>query len=464
MNNLILNVDSYKFSHYLQYPPGTDGYYGYLESRGGRYGSTVFFGLQYHLKEYLSGSRIDMKDVEEAATFAKSHGVPFPYEGWSKVANAHAGKLPIRIRAVPEGTVVPVNNVLMTVETTDPELFWLGSWLETMFVRACWYPTTVATQSYYIKKKIYEYLEATANSPKSEIDFKLHDFGARGVSSRESAGIGGLAHLVNFKGSDTVEGVLFGQKYYDCEMAGFSIPAAEHSTITSWGKDGESAAYRNMVSQFGKRGSLVAVVSDSYDIYNAVENLWGGELLKEVQESGATIVIRPDSGNPPEVVLKILQILERKVGMDNNLRGYKVLPSYYKIIQGDGVNEESIEEILHEMKTHGYSASNIAFGMGGALLQQLNRDTQKFAFKCSEITINRNPVPVSKSPVTDPGKKSKSGRLRLVKGYKGYSTVSEEWKPTHPQPDILETVFENGKILKETTLDEVRARAWSNVS
>lgn len=452
--NIILDTDSYKASMGpYQYPPGTDGMYSYFESRGGRYGNVLFFGLQYLLKEFLTDSVVTPGDVNDAKEFFDAHGEPFNYEGWMRIANHHKGMLPLRIKAVPEGTVVPTHNILMSVESTDPECFWLVTWLETMLVRA-WFPCTVATQSFHIKKIIWEYLSATSNDAKGELPFKLHDFGSRGVSSRESAGIGGMAHLVNFMGSDTIEGVRFANHYYNEKMAAFSIPAAEHSTITSWGRENEVDAYRNMVKQFAKPGKILACVSDSYNIWNAVENLWGDTLRDEVKDSGATLVIRPDSGNPPEVVLKCLQILERKVGMEKNLRGFKVLPKYFRLIQGDGVNEESINEILSTMKVNGYSASNIAFGMGGALLQQLNRDTQKFAYKCSEVTVNGQPREVFKDPITDKGKKSKAGRLSLVLRDGQLQTI-----PGETRDSMLIPVFENGKMLVETNLDDVRKRS-----
>lgn len=458
-SNLILDTDSYKSSHFLQYSPRTSAMFSYLESRGGRYGSTVFFGLQYLLKEYLT-TPVTKEDVDEAEAFFTAHGEPFPKAAWMRVVDRFDGHLPVRIRAVPEGTVVPTHNVLLTAESTDTEVgsestFWITSWLETAFVRL-WYPVTVATQSFYIKKILWDALNESSDDPRGELPFKLHDFGSRGVSSRESAGIGGMAHLVNFQGSDTVEGVRFAQHYYGVSggMPAFSIPASEHSTITSWGRENEVDAYRNMVNQFAKPGKIVACVSDSYDLWNVVENVWGGMLHDEVKESGATLVIRPDSGEPKDVVLKCLQILERKVGMTKNLRGFKVLPKYFRVIQGDGVNEDSIREILQTIMANGYSASNLAFGMGGALLQQVNRDTQKFAFKCSEVTTNGKSVPVFKDPITDKGKKSKSGRLDLVLDNGQFRTVVG---PT--QGSALETVFENGKVLKTYTLDEVRANA-----
>ncbi len=449
--NLILDTDSYKASHWLQYPPGTTAIYSYLESRGGKYAQTVFFGLQYILKKYLS-QPVEIWMVEEAKQFFQAHGEPFNEEGWMYIAQNLKGQLPIRIRAVAEGSVVPTHNVLMTIESTDPKAFWLVSWLETLLLRV-WYPTTVATQSWHLKQIIFNYLHKTADDPEAEIGFKLHDFGARGVSSCESSGIGGMSHLVSFQGSDTVQGVLYANHYYQHPMAAYSIPAAEHSTITAWQREGEAAAYQNMLNQFAKPGSLVAVVSDSYDIWNAVDHLWGEQLRQQVIDSGATLVIRPDSGDPATVVGKVLEILDRRFGSMINSKGYKVL-NHVRVIQGDGVNEQSLVEILETVEKLGFSITNVAFGMGGALLQKLNRDTQKFAVKCSQVVVNGEEISVYKDPVTDPGKRSKKGRLDLLKVEGEYQTVAET-KETVSISKLV-TVYENGLIAKEYTFDQVR--------
>jgi nicotinamide phosphoribosyltransferase len=456
--NLILDTDSYKASHWQQYPPGTTGMYSYLESRGGTYGQTVFFGLQYLLKEYLAGSVVEPADVDEAEAFFAAHGEPFNRAGWDRIALHFKGQLPIRIRALPEGTVLPVRNLLLSVESTDPETFWVVSWLEAILVRL-WYPITVATLSHYAKRSILEALNTSAEDPLAELPFKLRDFGSRGVSSHESAGIGGMSHLVNFLSSDTAAGIRFANHYYGCPMAGFSIPASEHSTVTSWGKERELSAYRNLVTRFCKPGKIVACVSDSYDIFNAIENLWGDELAEEVEQSGGTLVIRPDSGDPTAVVLRCLEILERKVGMTRNSKGYKVLPNHFRLLQGDGVNPDSIRTILSEMLRNRYSASNIAFGMGGGLLQQVNRDTQKFAFKCSEVTVDGKAVKISKEPVTDAGKRSKAGRLSLIEEHGKLVTVEGQLADS-----LVEPVFENGKILREVGFAEVRERAMQGLA
>jgi nicotinamide phosphoribosyltransferase len=454
--NLILDTDSYKASHWLQYPPGTTAMYSYLESRGGKYAQTVFFGLQYILKEYLT-QPVELWMVEEAKQFFQAHGEPFNEEGWRYIAEDLNGRLPIRIRAVAEGSVVPVQNVLMTIESTDPKTFWLVSWLETLLLRV-WYPTTVATQSWHLRQIIFDYLQKTADAPEAEIGFKLHDFGARGVSSCESSGIGGMSHLVSFQGSDTVQGVLYANHYYQHPMAAYSIPAAEHSTITAWQREGEVAAYQNMLNQFAKPGSLVAVVSDSYDIWHAVDKLWGEQLRQQVIDSGATLVIRPDSGNPAAVVGKVLEILDERFGSVVNSKGYKVL-QHVRVIQGDGINEQSLVEILETVEKKGFSLTNVAFGMGGALLQKLNRDTQKFAVKCSQVVVNGKDISVYKDPVTDPGKRSKRGRLDLVKTEGSYQTVAETEETRTLSK--LETVYENGSLSKEYSFDEVRNQAMS---
>ena len=459
--NIILNTDSYKVSMFKQYPAGTTGVYSYIESRGGRYDSTVMFGLQAFIKEYLL-EPITQADIDIADEILTAHGEPFNRSGWQYILDNHAGYLPVTIRAVPEGTVVPVKNVLATIENTDPECFWLTTWLETTLLRAVWYPVTVATQSWTIKRVILDYLEKTGDP--TLIDFKLHDFGARGVSSFESASIGGAAHLVNFMGTDTISGILFAREYYNAGVAGFSIPAAEHSTITSWGRDGEVDAYRNMLNQFAKPGAIVAIVSDSYDVFNAVENLWGGELRQQVIDSGATIVIRPDSGDPLIICRQLVEKLANKFGTTTNAKGFKVLNNV-RLIQGDGVNEHTIRMILGDFMVRGFSADNIAFGMGGALLQQLDRDTQQFAMKCSSAEINGKWIDVQKDPVTDSGKKSKAGRVTLWTNSGGEFasgvTAPTGWtdKGIGGWTDALQEVFRNGKLVSEITFDQVRANA-----
>jgi len=456
---LILNTDSYKASHWLQYPPGTRHVFSYIEARGGTLPYTVFFGLQALLKEYLCRP-VQAADIELAAELWAAHGLPFHREGWEHIVREHGGRLPVRIRAVPEGTRVPVGQVLLTIENTDPACYWLPSYLETALLRV-WYPTTVATHSHATRQLIAAAL-AQSGSPEG-LAFKLHDFGARGVSSLESAVLGGMAHLVNFQGTDTMSAVLGARTYYGEPMAGFSIPAAEHSTITAWGRDGEVDAYRNMVARFAKPGALLAVVSDSYDLDAAVQRLWGGTLREQVIASGATVVIRPDSGDPTTVVLRTVQALDAAFGSDLNAKGYKLL-RHVRVIQGDGITRASIASILAALQAAGYSADNIAFGQGGALLQQVSRDSLGFAMKASAVQVDGAWREVFKDPATDPAKRSKAGRLTLLRQGERYQTVRLD-SPEHAQAvaegatELLRPVYEDGRLLVDDRFAAIRARA-----
>lgn len=457
--NPILNTDSYKTSHFLQYPPNTEYVSSYIESRGGSYPYTLFYGLQILLKNENELFRIYDQDIEEAEEVLTAHGVPFNKQGWQYILDVHDGYFPLRIQAVKEGTVLPTKNVLVQVTNTDPKVPWLTSYIETALLRAIWYPTTVATRSYFIKQIMKKYLEKSGADVDACIPFMLHDFGFRGVSSFESAGIGGSGHLVNFMGTDTLAALKYAKEYYGENMAAFSIPAAEHSTITAWGEYGEKEAFKNMLAQFGGPGKILAVVSDSFDIYNAVKNYWGEDLRDKVKNMGGRLVIRPDSGDPTIVPVEIIEILGEKFGYELNRKGYKVLPPCVRVIQGDGVNEVSIEQCLKNLTNKHWSAENIVFGMGGEMLQTPNRDTQRWAMKANAIKLagNKEWSPVSKRPVTDPSKASKSGRLALV-GSSGlgsytYRTVPENEANGH---NLLEDVWMNGELLRNQTFKEIR--------
>jgi nicotinamide phosphoribosyltransferase len=452
--NPILNTDSYKLSHWLQYPPGTEEISSYVESRGGPFAQTLFFGLQPFLIDYLSRP-ITRAQIDEAEEVAQAHGLPFNRAGWLDLLARHGGAMPVEINALPEGTVLPPRHVLAQIHNTDPAFPWLVSYLETALLRAIWYPTTVASLSFACKQVIRRALEETSDDALGQLPFKLHDFGARGVSSLESAMLGGMAHLVNFRGTDTLAALPAARRYYNEPMAGFSIPAAEHSTITAWGRDGEASAYANMLKQFGKPGGLVAVVSDSYDLFHAIGEIWGGALREQVLATGGTLVVRPDSGHPATIVRQTVALLAEKFGAQRNAKGFDVLNPAVRVIQGDGVDIDSIGEILAELKSAGFAADNVAFGMGGALLQRLDRDTLRFAMKASAIKIGGEWRDVYKAPATDPDKASKPGRLALRKGPQGFETLRLEH--CRAAENRVIPVFRDGKLLKQWTFAEIRA-------
>ncbi|XP_065918647.1 nicotinamide phosphoribosyltransferase-like [Dysidea avara] len=457
--NIIFITDSYKVSHHKQYPPNTHTVYSYFESRGGVYPETVFFGLQYILKKYFVGSVVTKEKIAEAKAVYDAHLGPgiFNEKGWIYIVEKHNGRLPIRIKAVPEGTVLPYKNVLFTVENTDPNCYWLTNYLETILVEV-WYPMTVATLSRAFKEVIIKYLSETADNLDG-LPLKLHDFGCRGCSSLESAALGGAAHLVNFEGTATIAAIIMARDYYGCPMAGYSRPGSEHSTMNTWGRENEVDAFRNMLTQFPN--GTVACVSDSYNIWEACGKLWGEELKDLVEDRGkrgvGPLVVRPDSGDPPTTVVKVLTILGEKFGTTLNNKGYKLLPSYLRVVQGDGISYDTLGKILAHMKENGWSADNVAFGCGGGLLQKVNRDTQKCAYKCSYALVDGKDVNVFKEPITDMGKKSKKGRLTLE--YDNGQWLTTQEGTGNPDKDQLVVVYENGFLIKDWTFNEIRTKA-----
>ena len=417
MNSLpvILDTDAYKASHSFQYPSDMTMQQIYLESRGGAFDKVVFFGIKYLVTELQKGFTLDQ--IYKANAYFKRVGVLFDLDAWVAMFHRNVrpdeqvANFPVEIRSFKEGTIVPVGTPLMTITSLDKKAPWIVGYLETFFMRI-WYPTTVATLSWHIKQVIKQNMLETCDSL-DKLPFMLNDFGSRGVSSGESAALGGLAHLVNFSGTDTMAAVhLLDELYVDGHsILAASVPAAEHSTITTWGRDNEREAYENMLHQFAKPGAIVSIVCDSYDLWNSLEKIWGEELKDKVVQSGATVVLRPDSGDPVSVVTKSLDILAEKFGVTFNSKGFKLLKNV-RLIQGDGVNLDSIKAILDKMKQMGYSADNICFGMGGALLQGVNRDTLRFAMKtCAIKRGDSKAIPIFKDPMTDPGKRSKPGPI-----------------------------------------------------
>lgn len=463
-SNLILATDSYKVSHWRQYPredgkPRMTYMSDYFTSRGGKYKYIQFIGLQYYLIAFLS-KRISKRDVDEASVIFAAHfgnASYFPYDGWMKVVTKYNGRLPIRIRALPEGMVVPVQTPLFVVESMDPELFWLVSWVEGILQKV-WYPTTVATADFHTKLELWKRAVKTQDNP--NVDFQLHDFGYRGASSDESAAIGGGAALLNFLGTDTVPALTHLMAYYGAELVpGFSIAASEHSTMTTWGltAKGEKAAFLNMIHEFGK-GPIFACVSDSRNIFDAVSKTWGEELRAEVVAMPATLVIRPDSGDPVEIVTEIVRLLDQQFGSTINGKGYKVL-NKVRVIQGDGIGHDGvIGQILDSIIALGFSSENVAFGMGGGRLQKFDRDTQKFAIKCSLAEIDGELVEVFKDPVTDPGKKSHKGYVDVIYDEDGEAVTIDGLRGPHPD-SLMSVCFEHGVVLIEEKWADIRARA-----
>lgn len=475
--NPIFDTDSYKLGHFRSYPNGLTSLFGHFLARGGRFQESTIAGMQLFLHRYMS-KPVTLSHINEMARFAPDHGLPFNEDGWRDILINHDGMLPVRIRCIPEGLVVPTGNALYTVESTAPKHAWLQTYVETKLARL-WYPSTVAIASRESKKVIKRFLDATSDDPDGEIEFKLHDFGARGVTCYEQSEIGGAAHLFNFQGSDTLAGIRAANHYYHSDMAGFSLPATEHSVMTALGRAGEMHVamdfiQKELVLRQLPPGvpKLAACVADAYDVYEFTRQVSSGDFKKYIKASGGTFVLRPDSGDPLVVLPKIFDILRNNFKDECyvNKKGFMCLPNYFRVIQGDGINIDSMEDILALLSRLGWSASNIAFGSGGGLLQQWTRDTQKWKLACSGATIDGVRRGICKDPVTDSGKRSMSGRVDLVDEGCDEICDDETYEPIYRTalvPDrlsqcfsnsVLHTVYENGEILVDTTLDECRQR------
>jgi len=480
--NLILASDGYKYSHHRFYGAEMTKMISYCESRGGKFSETVFYGLQIFLKQYLEGIAITTEEIDQAQEILGSQlGIfgrddVFDRSKFDYIVEKHGGKLPIAIKAVPEGTVVNTKNVLFVIESLDDNCAWLTNFLESLLLQV-WYPITVATLSREVKKIVLKAFNKCTSYDEATIDFLvqfvLNDFGFRGTSSVQSASVGGSAHLVNFRGSDTVVASdLIREMYNTNTVYGLSIPATEHSIMTLKGEEGELDMMRRVLTTFPT--GLVACVSDSYNIFRACSQYWGQDLIDLILSRPATpgnqLVIRPDSGHVIRTLKEIFSILFDKFGYTVNEKGYKVLPPQVRVIQGDGVNLNSIIEIYQMLEDEKISPENLALGMGGKLLQaDIDRDTQNFATKACSAIVDGKKVDIIKSPtemdadgnISQSFKKSKKGELKLVLNDDGrtYRTVTSLDAEYDHVKDELVPVFRMGEILVDYGFEEIRERA-----
>lgn len=462
MNSPVLCTDAYKLTHWKQYPAGTERIYSYLESRGGAYHETVFFGLQMILQRIKDNlTACDLKSPDRISRNIFGTPLYFNQQGWYNLLEEYQGLLPIRIKAVPEGSVVPTGIPLMTIENTDEKYPWLTNYVESLLLQI-WYPTTIATMGYNIRKTLERHYRE-AGIEYCQNHFALNDFGFRGVSSVESAGIGGCAHLVNFAGTDNLMGVRYAETYYNAPAgtAG-TVLAAEHSTITAYGPDQEQQAYINAI-RAAPEDLTVSLVCDSYDYKNVLWNMCmqGKPLWNEIMGRTGKTVFRPDSGDPVKVVLDATDALWSHFGGSVNKAGYKVLDPHVGLIYADGINQTSITAISNALMEKKYAPSNVIYGMGGSLLQGITRDTCRFAIKCSAAKIDGEWRDVRKAPVGDKTKWSKGGRFAVIQDRPGIWYVEREEDCTGK--NMLETVYENGELVRQEDFRTIRDRVTGQI-
>lgn len=466
--NIITMSDSYKFLNNA-FLKDVLNVLSYFEARNGaKYLETVFFGLQYLLKEYLVGQVVTQKMIEDAKIVAKYHlggENKFNIKMWQYIVDNYDGKLPIEIKAVPEGMSVPIDNVLMTITCTDESGICAGlvNHLETLLTNV-WSSCLVATKSKFIKSILLKYAEETCDGT-GHIRFQLHDFAQRSVKCPEAASFTGVGHLVNFYGTDTVLAWENARDYYNgnVETIGFSVFATEHNFMMYRGVDGEEQVVREILENEMFKTGIISVLGDTYNIYNFVSNIMGKTFKNDILNRDGVFVVRPDSVTPthdtPETMtLWIINELWNIFGGTVNAKGYKVLDKHVRCIYGDGLNTQSITNILELLMVNGFSSENVVFGCGHFLLDEGSRDTQRNAYKSSSMNINGVWTGIFKNPLGS-NKKSKKGRMKLVRDENGLlKTLTEYDEGYEVSEDILVTVFKNGDMVKDWTLDEIRER------
>jgi len=452
--NPLVQTDSYKISMPPMYPDNMNHMFDNIMARkGGIHSYAIFFGMQFYIKDILT-TPFTQEDVDEAEVFYKRHflGDVFVKEQFQYILDEYNGYFPVKIRSVKEGTKVPEGNVLSTFECSDPKCASIVTFLETMAISYLWYGTTVCTNSYAMKQIIKKYYERTSDI--EDTSFALHDFGARGVIPGGQK-IGGAAHLMNSLGSDNLEAVYAIDKYFgwnsDDSIGGYSIPATEHSVMSSEGRYGEMIVAQRVFDRYAKDGSIIAMVNDTYDMEQHIKDF--SKIFKEkYKDIGVRWVTRPDSGYPPSVVVNCLEILFEEFGGTFNSKNMIVLDPCVRLIQGDGIDEVMIKKVLKAVQEAGFSAENVAFGSGGGLLQKVNRDDLRFAMKASYIEVQGEGRDIYKDPKTQDGdysKKSKGGILGLYKLGNGQyvSLTTEQYDDLkdlddYPIEDALNTVYD----------------------
>lgn len=452
--NFILKSDSYKFGHWDQYPDNTTKVYSYFEARkGAEYEKTVFFSLQYILKKYFVGKVITQEMINNAEKLITSHLGPevFNKEGWQYILDKHNGKLPLLIKAIPEGTIVDVGNVLFTIENTDPKCFWLTNFVESILSHV-WFGSSVATLVTETKTMLLRFLEVTSDNSEEVINFMFHNFGYRSSAGEEASSVAGAAHLLSFMGTDTVVGIELLMHYYKSNVCGFSVTATEHSVMSAEGKESEFKVIDRLFKN--NPSGILSIVIDTYDYRNFIKVL-GTEYKHIILAREGKVVFRPDSGPPVETALEVINLLNKYFGHNTNSKGYKVLNEKVGILWGDGIDIDGMYSILQAMLDAGWASSNIVFGQGGALCHtQVSRDMQRCAFKSSYQVANGVGKNIYKDPI-DGSKKSKKGRLALIRDENSkYKTIEEV--NGEIEGDLLVPVFSNGGLLIDYTFDEVK--------
>lgn len=481
--NPILFTDGYKVDHRSQYPKGTTLVYANLTPRKSRLpgvDSVVFFGLQYAIKHYL----IDTFDRyffarPKAEVVAQYRRRIEAYLGPDAITYEHIealhdlGYLPLEIRALPEGTRVPVRVPMFTIHNTLPEFFWLTNFLETLLSAAMWLPCTSATTAAEYRRMLDAYARQTGSDP-AFVDWQGHDFSFRGMGGVEAALMSGGAHLLSFTGTDTIPAIDFLEMYYGAdaerELVGGSVPATEHSVMCMGTQDGEIETFRRLIEDVYPRG-ILSIVSDTWDFWQVIDEFMP-QLKSLIMRREGKVVIRPDSGDPVHIICGdpdapagspeqrgAVECLWDTFGGSVTDKGFKVLDPHIGVIYGDSITLARCQAICEGLMAKGFSPTNVVFGIGAFTYQHVTRDTFGFAMKATYGEVRGEGRAIFKEPKTDDGTKhSARGLLRVDRDAQGQLVLTDNCSWEEANGGLLEPVFRDGQLLKTCTLAEIRAR------
>lgn len=473
--NLLRLTDIYKLGHIEQFPKGTTKVYSYLEARGStELDGLIFFGLQYILKEYLMRPVLQEDLTDFIAYYKMARGrEPTEFITGKLQHLVNLGYLPIEIKALPEGTYIGLKQILMSITNTLDDFYWLPGYLEVILLKV-WSMITTATRMFQYKKLAYNFWNLTTNDTKFwDYVYSIIDFGTRGNSSEESAELHSMAFMTCFSGSDCLPVIEPSVKYYNVTLGDPTFmktsPATEHSVMCAYGKSNELEAFKRMFELYPDEP--VCIVSDTYNLWNVFTNFLV-ELKQTIESRSYFTAFRPDSGNPTLIVLGdknkeegspeyigCLQLLDNVFGHTLNSKGFKVL-KHVKIMYGDGITLQCYEEILNGCIDRGFSVENISFGVG-SIMYKNTRDTLGFAFKAVAVVVNGEERHICKDPITDQGKKSKKGYIKLVRNEDGSFTTIDKLSQQNELDTWLPIVYKDGKLLVDQSLYQIQSRVNS---
>lgn len=474
----LLATDAYKLDHRRQYPKGTEFVYSNLTARGTRLpdvDATVFFGLQAYLRQLQQRWQVffDLGPDELDAVLTAYEKFVTALLGPNDIGAEHfrqlhpLGYLPLRVKAVKEGALVPLRVPYLTVENTDSRFFWLTNYLETELSAQLWQPITSATLAWRNRTLLDR--RAALSGDEDAVKFQGHEFAYRGMTGTEAAAASGAGHLLSFCGTDTLPAIRYIQQYYpgnDGELIGASVPATEHSVMCAGGQDGELQTFDRLL-QLYPAGTL-SVVSDTWNLWRVLTEYLPAR-ADEIRSRKGKLVIRPDSGDP-ELILcgdpnapagtpehqGVVRLLAETFGTVMNDKGYRELDPHVGAIYGDSITYERADAITRNLMDQGFSSTAVVFGFGSYTYQYQTRDTFKMAVKATWVQVDGQGRDILKDPITDDGsKKSATGRLSVRRRDDGRPYLIEH--ADHECDDELQIVFENGQLLRSHTFAEVRA-------